>query len=322
MKNFSCRETTHSHFFNVINGLDPLILSRHTFSSLFSIIRGHLFSVIRWHRPANLDCRIRLCVTSGNDNKVEHVAFGNDSRLGRWLRAVCNLINTPHSALSCHSLQHGARDYGRSMIEMLGVLAIIGVLSVGGIAGYSKAMTKFKTNKVIDEVITIANNIKTLYANQKNYASLSDIDLKASGIIPAEMYDENGEIKNAFNGEVIITAAWYDGTHFDIDDMDGEMRAYSIAIRHIPEDACIELATQAWQNYFGAVGIQTQDNINNLLTNMELSLTDCLHGSAFGKGSAYACAKDNQIPISPDKAALACDCSASDNLCDFFFTGK
>ena len=28
-------------------------------------------------------------------------------------------------------------DSGRSMIEMLGVLAIIGVLSVGGIAGYS-----------------------------------------------------------------------------------------------------------------------------------------------------------------------------------------
>ena len=34
----------------------------------------------------------------------------------------------------------GANYFGRSMIEMLGVLAIIGVLSVGGIAGYSKAM--------------------------------------------------------------------------------------------------------------------------------------------------------------------------------------
>ena len=34
----------------------------------------------------------------------------------------------------------GANFFGRSMIEMLGVLAIIGVLSVGGIAGYSKAM--------------------------------------------------------------------------------------------------------------------------------------------------------------------------------------
>ena len=40
---------------------------------------------------------------------------------------------------------------GRSMIEMLGVLAIVGVLSVGGIAGYSKAMQKFKLNKALDE---------------------------------------------------------------------------------------------------------------------------------------------------------------------------
>ena len=40
---------------------------------------------------------------------------------------------------------------GRSMIEMLGVLAIIAVLSVGGIAGYSKAMQKFRTNKAIKE---------------------------------------------------------------------------------------------------------------------------------------------------------------------------
>ena len=40
---------------------------------------------------------------------------------------------------------------GRSMIEMLGVLAIIAVLSVGGIAGYSKAMEKFKINKIIEE---------------------------------------------------------------------------------------------------------------------------------------------------------------------------
>ena len=41
--------------------------------------------------------------------------------------------------------------FGRSMIEMLGVLAIIGVLSVSGIAGYSKAMEKYKVNKAIDE---------------------------------------------------------------------------------------------------------------------------------------------------------------------------
>ena len=42
-------------------------------------------------------------------------------------------------------------EKGRSMIEMLGVLAVIAVLSVGGIAGYSKAMEKFKVNKLIAE---------------------------------------------------------------------------------------------------------------------------------------------------------------------------
>ena len=40
-------------------------------------------------------------------------------------------------------------QFGRNMIEMLGVLAIIAVLTVGGIAGYSKAMEKFKVNKIL-----------------------------------------------------------------------------------------------------------------------------------------------------------------------------
>ena len=41
-------------------------------------------------------------------------------------------------------------ESGRSMVEMLGVLAIIGVLSVGGIAGYSLGMRKHRANGVVD----------------------------------------------------------------------------------------------------------------------------------------------------------------------------
>jgi type II secretory pathway pseudopilin PulG len=43
-------------------------------------------------------------------------------------------------------------ESGRSMVEMLGVLAIIGVLSVGGIAGYSLSMRRHRANGVIDLV--------------------------------------------------------------------------------------------------------------------------------------------------------------------------
>ncbi len=41
-------------------------------------------------------------------------------------------------------------ESGRSMVEMLGVLAIIGVLSVGGIAGYKAAMEKITTNHAME----------------------------------------------------------------------------------------------------------------------------------------------------------------------------
>ncbi len=46
-------------------------------------------------------------------------------------------------------------ESGRSMVEMLGVLAIIGVLSVGGIAGYTMAMNKYKANEIVNGISTI-----------------------------------------------------------------------------------------------------------------------------------------------------------------------
>jgi type II secretory pathway pseudopilin PulG len=48
---------------------------------------------------------------------------------------------------------------GRSMVEMLGVLAIIGVLSVGAIAGYSKAMMKYKLNKQTEQIGSILDYV-------------------------------------------------------------------------------------------------------------------------------------------------------------------
>ena len=60
---------------------------------------------------------------------------------------------------------------GRSMIEMLGVLAIIGVLSVGGIAGYSKAMEMWKISKQkqqIAEIFMQTINLKEDFMREYN----------------------------------------------------------------------------------------------------------------------------------------------------------
>ena len=48
-------------------------------------------------------------------------------------------------------MKSNLNESGRSMVEMLGVLAIIGVLSVMGIAGYRSAMTKMRSNELLNE---------------------------------------------------------------------------------------------------------------------------------------------------------------------------
>ena len=70
------------------------------------------------------------------------------------------------------------------MIEMLGVLAIIAVLTVGGIAGYSKAMKKYQANKVVGEIIQVLANLKELSENDKwyNIRRLDDETKKTLGV--------------------------------------------------------------------------------------------------------------------------------------------
>ncbi len=60
-------------------------------------------------------------------------------------------------------------ESGRSMVEMLGVLAIIGVLSIGGIAGYSMAMNRYRANEALDLATKYA---VVLYSGKQTYAAL------------------------------------------------------------------------------------------------------------------------------------------------------
>ena len=89
-------------------------------------------------------------------------------------------------------------ELGRSMVEMLGVLAIIGVLSVGGISGYSKAMFKHKMNKQMEQLNTIISSITRFKHELKrsspdgSYIEVIPI-LKKMGEIPEDMYIENND---------------------------------------------------------------------------------------------------------------------------------
>ena len=69
-------------------------------------------------------------------------------------------------------------ESGRSMVEMLGVLAIIGVLSVGGIAGYTMAMNKYKANEILATATQMSIIAKTAAAGEGQAMT----DLAAAGL--------------------------------------------------------------------------------------------------------------------------------------------
>ncbi|MBQ6854468.1 MAG: hypothetical protein IJO11_03385, partial [Alphaproteobacteria bacterium] len=43
-------------------------------------------------------------------------------------------------------------EHGRSMVEILGVLVIIGILSIGGMAGYQYAYSSYQAGQIQDVI--------------------------------------------------------------------------------------------------------------------------------------------------------------------------
>lgn len=129
---------------------------------------------------------------------------------------------------------------GRSMVEMLGVLAIIGVLSVGGIAGYAKAMSKYKLNKVEDQVSHIVANLRTIFLEANDYSSLSDTPVKTAiklGVFPDDMVVDEETLRNPYGGSVTLETVAING-HADW--------GFKLTYNGLPKEAAIHIGTADW----------------------------------------------------------------------------
>ncbi len=126
-------------------------------------------------------------------------------------------------------------EQGRSMVEMLGVLAIIGVIATGALAGYSQALLKFRTSRTADEIQAISDEVFQTYSwmrsypDKGSYASVQD-RLIADGVtIPSA---------NPFGGTYTVTTT---------------TSSITVTTNNIPTDACTQLAAESadWQNTDG-----------------------------------------------------------------------
>lgn len=72
-------------------------------------------------------------------------------------------------------------ESGRSMVEMLGVLTIMGVLSIGAIGGYRYAVYKHQSNVIFNDIKTIAISVLSdnfMKTDESNQASSQDLNIE------------------------------------------------------------------------------------------------------------------------------------------------
>ncbi len=91
-------------------------------------------------------------------------------------------------------------ELGRSMVEMLGVLAVIGVLSVGGITGYTYSINKHRANELLEEAnrrATVISNQIVLHNKTLSLNEFTNNDFNYA-VFDKNVYGENGvELWNA-----------------------------------------------------------------------------------------------------------------------------
>ena len=133
-----------------------------------------------------------------NFSRFLHItsSYSGLTRISRWKKfANWFDLDTPVKP-ECDTVETDAATcQGRSMVEMLGVLAIIGVLSVGAIAGYSKAMMKYKLNKQTEQIGSILDYVNIHMDDFKRSKTSTAGNmvpiLKKLNVIPQEMIREN-----------------------------------------------------------------------------------------------------------------------------------
>ena len=136
-----------------------------------------------------------------------------------------------------NKLSH-TNTFGRSMVEMIGVLSIVGVLSVGGIAGYVTASRNLRISNLKDEISILVANIRSMYFSSPDYGTLNEVVLINAGLVPDWMVGEDKtSIFNKAKGSVFIESAPVG---------DSKLGAFILIFNGLDAYTCRELAISYW----------------------------------------------------------------------------
>lgn len=122
-------------------------------------------------------------------------------------------------------------EFGRSMIEIIGVLAIMGLLTAGTFVLIRAAMANQKRARAIDEVSAIVENVRSLYASSDNFSGLPIDDAYGTKLV-------DGFYLN------YITPFGKETRYSVVQGFEGE--TFKVLLTNLSDEDCMELAEQTW----------------------------------------------------------------------------
>jgi len=138
---------------------------------------------------------------------------------------------------------------GRTMVEMLGVICIIGVLTVAAFNGINYTMINMRVSKAHNDIEEMASNITKMYAWSRTYAPLNMVDLCANDILPEKcMGTLNAQ--GVCTGNCYWVGAW--GGKIKVTPLPvatgGELIAkkFRITYEQVPKEACLKFMDETY----------------------------------------------------------------------------
>ena len=134
---------------------------------------------------------------------------------------------------------------GRSMIEMLAVIAIMGIIVVSATIGINQGMVKYNSSKLHTDMQSIADDVYNLYNWSRGYPGsiMETPGLCDEDVFPDGCNDE-GTPNNPFGGTYEVVTA-------DCPD-DDTLTCLKITATDVPAEECALLVTNDWGTAIGA----------------------------------------------------------------------
>ncbi len=103
-------------------------------------------------------------------------------------------------------------ESGRTMLEMLGVLGIMGIIMYGAVAGINYGMSTYKINQTYNEIQEAIQGIQDLYSWSRSYDGIT-IGTLCDNDIFANCTTGDSTVTNAFGGAIQVQE---DGSSFKL----------------------------------------------------------------------------------------------------------